>query len=292
MLEISMEEQQPRKFKHDLALSFVPILKWPFLVFALWLVIPSGTMNDFLKIARDNNVKELGIGDAKVVFQEKAEVLKDANEVRNLTSDLSNLFSQSGVGLKEQTDRLKYIEDRLANINSRTKTVIDKEAPVFVSVQNEHSINLSKDNIAVFHFEIDSDDGDENFSLAVGIDEFPAKRSFDLCETAGKYKELSSTKKNEYGKTIGLNYKDKVVDCLSTIEVRRLSDEEYLYSFDIKILDGFNVAKVGGHDVFLPKQSKLARSNSLYIVGSDPIIATQRKGKDVIETTKVYITKT
>ncbi|HHX8438275.1 TPA: hypothetical protein ACVO1K_004434 [Vibrio diabolicus] len=285
-----MEEQQPRKFWHDVVLSFVPILKWPLLVFALWLVIPSGTINDFLKIARENNVKELGIGDAKVVFQEKAKVLKDANEVRNLTSDLSSLFSQTGTGLKEQTDRLKYIEDRLAKISSRTKTVIDNEAPVFVPVQNEHSINLSKDNIALFHFDIDSKDGTENFSLVVGIDEFPAKRNFDLCEATGKYKELVSTRKNKDGKTVGLKYKDKVVDCLSTIEVRRLNDEEYLYSFDINILDGFNVAKVGGYDVFLPKQSKHARSNSLYIAGSDPIVSTQSKANDIVETTRVYIT--
>lgn len=125
--------------------------------------------------------------------------------------------------------------------------------------------------------------------MVVGIDEFPTKRSFDLCESTGKYKELVSTRKNKDGETIGLKYKDKAVDCLSTIEVRRLSDEEYLYSFDINILDGFNVAKVGGYDVFLPKQSKLARSNSLYITGSDPIIATQSKGKDIVETTRVYI---
>ena len=286
-----MEEQHSREFWQELMLSFVPIMKWPALVMAFWLVIPSGTLNDFLKIARENHVKEFGIGDARVVFQEKAKVLKDTNEVRNITSDLTSLFSQSGIGLKEKADRLKYFEDRLAQINSRTKTVIDKEAPVFVPVKNDHSIGLGSDNIAVFHFEIENEKDSENFSLAVGINEFPTKQSFDLCEISGKYKELLSTKRDKDGKTIGLNYKDKSVDCLSTIEISRLSDERYLYSFDINILNGFNVAKVGGYDVFLPKKSKHARSNSLYIEGSDPVIATKGNANEIIETTKLYITE-
>jgi hypothetical protein len=63
----------------------------------------------------------------------------------------------------------------------------------------------------------------------------------------------------------------------------------YMYEYDLNILNGFNVAKVDGFDVFLPVTTNRAVSNSLYIPGENNEVSNKYKNGEVVKRTLVFI---
>jgi len=110
-----------------------------------------------------------------------------------------------------------------------------------------------------------------------------------LCDPSGYYKNLKSVSFDPNRVVTGLEYKTDKVDCKSAVTVAQLKSGSYMYAYDLKILNGFNIAKADGFDVFLPFTSNKAISNALFIPGSDPEVSSKYSRNKLVERTLVYV---
>lgn len=286
------DNQSNRTFSQEVALQSLPLLKWPALVLVCWLLFSLDSVKALMQIARDSNVKELGIGNAKMVLDtgEKVKTLQSANELNNLTSELkSSIAKLSEINGNANKEELKSLERKLDKVERKSSKVISQESPAFSqNKDNKHFININSSNKSTFNFEVNRDKF-EAITIKVGMDDFPFKYSFNLCEKSGSYKNLKSVKSDKDGAVTSLDYTNEQVDCESSLVVDKLEDGSYIYAYSFNMLSGFNIAKVQGYDVFLPVTMHRSISNALYYDGMDPVVSSQYKNSKLVEETKVYI---
>ncbi|PSU96563.1 hypothetical protein, partial [Photobacterium kishitanii] len=89
-----------------------------------------------------------------------------------------------------------------------------------------------------------------------------------------------------------ITYIDDKADCKSSVEISKLRNGEFLYSYDLNILDGYNIAKVQGFDALLPITMKMLRENGIYDPKSNNVaipkfVNAQQAQKEFIDI-KVY----
>lgn len=277
-------------FVQKLILDFIPLLKWPIIILLIWLILPSDFGESFQKFAKDNNIKKLGFGNTVLEMDpnQKLKEIKKANEKANLSENTKDALKQlsSATDIKSQEHILK-LEAMIESLEKQSSVILNNTAKIFVPNSNS-DLAFNKGKSKSFNFEIFKK-GELVVDISVGFDSLPFVYEFDLCNPSGYYKNLKSVKYNPNRTVTGLVYTDEKVNCKSSVSVTKLDSGSYLYAYDLNILDGFNVAKVDGFDVFLPLTKHRSISNSIYSARVDDVVASTYKNGEVYEKTLVYI---
>lgn len=271
------------EFKERLALRIIALLKWPLIIFAVYIVFPTSLVAELSGFVKSNGIKKMQFTKDGVSFEVGAEQaiknIKNAEELNQLANQLADI---------DQSDSSKANEV-LKTVKSKTNEIINSTVSAYSSSLNRNIvIGDVMNSIAEFQYEIKRDKGD-GVLLKVFIDKFPYSESFDLCSTDGNYKFLTEISVNNDKNAASLIYADKKVNCASSLKISTLKGGEFLYSFDLNFLDGFNIAKVQGFDAMLPKTFKRLRGNSVYLSGVDSILGTKYEKSKLVEQEVVRI---
>lgn len=254
------------------------LLKWPVIIITIYLFFSSSIVTGISGFIKDNNVKKFEAStDGVSVEIDTAQIknnIKNANELKRLANELASL---------EKTDlKRNDLNEVLKNVETKSNEIIKSSLTAYSKNNNRnHIIGNVMDSIAEFQYTIETD-GKRDILVKVFVDKFPYVKEFNLCANEGHYKFLSNVKINKIDKSAKLLYRDEVVDCKSRVEIAKLRNGEFLYSFDLNILDGFNIAKVQGFDVLLPKTLNRLRVNAVYSPKQDKNISTRYQGNKLV----------
>lgn len=102
--------------------------------------------------------------------------------------------------------------------------------------------------------------GDIDRQVTINIDSFPYSGKFDLCKETGIYQHLVSVTTNPDKKHIPI-YSTKKVNCDSWIHVQHLKNDSFMFSYEIKLLRGFNIKQVQGFDLYQENMTHLIQRN-------------------------------
>lgn len=277
-------------FWQKIILDIIPNLKWPLLVLVIWLLLPQDFGESFSKFAKENNVKKLGFGTTIVELDpnQKIEEVKIANEKANTADNLAEAIKEIRSSSDPETNKkLAELTKSVESLKEQSARIVNSNSKIFVPNDNlKLSFNTNKKHS--FNFEIYKEN-ELSVEISVGFDSLPFKYDFDLCDPSGYYKNLKSLNFDPNRVVTGLEYKTDKVNCKSSITIGEKNNSAYPYSYDLNILNGFNIAKANGFDVFLPFTSNRAVSNSLYIPGYNNEVSSKYEGGKVIERTLVYI---
>lgn len=277
-------------FSQKLVLDIIPNLKWPFLVIVIWLLLPKDFGDSFSKFAKDNNLTKLGFGTTVMELDpnKKIEEVKTANEKANTTENVAEaLKTISAKSDSKFNKELKELAESLDSLKEQSAKIVNQNSKIFVP-NNNLGLTFNKDKKHSFNFEIYTDN-ELSVDISIGFDSLPFKYEFDLCDPSGCYKNLKSVNFDQNRVVTGLEYKTDKVNCKSSVIIEQVVNGSYLYAYDMNILNGFNIAKANGFDVFLPFTSNRAVSNSLFIPGNDYEVSSKYKGSKLVERTLVYI---
>lgn len=277
-------------FSQKLVLDIIPNLKWPFLVIVIWLLLPKDFGDSFSKFAKDNNLTKLGFGTTVMELDpnKKIEEVKTANEKANTTENVAEaLKTISAKSDSKFNKELKELAESLDSLKEQSAKIVNQNSKIFVP-NNNLGLTFNKDKKHSFNFEIYTDN-ELSVDISIGFDSLPFKYEFDLCDPSGYYKNLKSVNFDQNRVVTGLEYKTDKVNCKSSVIIEQVVNGSYLYAYDMNILNGFNIAKANGFDVFLPFTSNRAVSNSLFIPGNDYEVSSKYKGSKLVERTLVYI---
>lgn len=284
------EDDMQYPFGQKLILDFIPLLKWPMIILLIWLILPSDFGVTFKKFAKDNNVKKLGFGNTVLEMDPNQQLkeIKKANEKANLSENTKDALKQlSSATDKKSQEHIMKLEAMIESFEKQSSAILNSAAKIFVPNSNS-DLTFNKEKSKSFNFEIYKK-GELVVDISVGFDSLPFEYEFDLCAHSGHYKNLKSVKYDPNRTVTGLVYTDEKVNCKSSVSIAKLDSGSYLYAYDLNILDGFNIAKVDGFDVFLPLTKHRSVSNSIYSArGNDVVASTYRKG-EIYEKTLVYI---
>tara|TARA_R110002012_G_scaffold291131_1_gene485430 strand:+ start:1831 stop:2694 length:864 start_codon:yes stop_codon:yes gene_type:complete len=277
-------------FFQKLILDIIPNFKWPLLVLVIWFLMPEDFGESFSKFAKDNNLKKLGIGTTVMELDpnKKIEEIKIANEKANTTENVAEALKNiSKKADSEYNKELKKLAESLDTLTEQSAKIVNQNSKIFVPNENL-GLSFNEGKKHTFNFEIYK--GEElSVDISIGFDSLPFKYEFDLCDPSGYYKNLKSVSFDPNRVVTGLEYKTDKVDCKSAVTVAQLKSGSYMYAYDLKILNGFNIAKADGFDVFLPFTSNKSISNALFIPGSDPEVSSKYSRNKLVERTLVYV---
>jgi len=277
-------------FGQRLLLDIVPNLKWPIAILVIWTLLPADFGGSFSKFAKDNNLKKVGFGNTVLEMDpnQKIEQIKKANEKVNLTESVSETFKNlSKTSDEDLKKKLSKFEKAINSLQEQSSKILNETTKIFVQNYNLN-LEFNKNKKNSFNFEIYAK-SDFIVDISVGFDSLPFKFEFDLCDPSGYYKNLKSVKYDPSRRVIGLEYTSEKVNCKSSVSVTKMRNGSYMYEYDLNILNGFNVAKVDGFDVFLPVTTNRAVSNSLYIPGENNEVSSKYKNGEVVKRTLVFI---
>lgn len=284
------EDNMQYSFWQKITLDFIPLLKWPMIILLVWLILPSDFGDTFKKFAKDNNVKKLGFGNTVLEMDPNQQLkeIKKANEKANLSENTKDALKQlSSTADKQSQEHILKLEAMIESLEKQSSTILNNTSKIFVPNSNLDQ-TFNKEKAMSFNYEIYKK-GELVVDISVGFDSLPFEYEFDLCDLSGHYKNLKLVKYDPNRTVTGLIYTDEKVNCKSSVSVTKLDSDSYLYAYELNVLDGFNIAKVDGFDVFLPLTKHRSISNSIYSAGGNDVVAsTYRKG-EVYEKTLVYI---
>ncbi|WP_419777754.1 hypothetical protein [Malaciobacter marinus] len=131
-----------------------------------------------------------------------------------------------------------------------SNSMLKKDESFIKYNNNEHTIGNKENAIKTltFHKTIN---GENDYKITFYIDKFPYHKEFNLCTDQSNFKRLKSvtTYKNKKDK---LTYEDIAVDCNGYINVFKNKYVKGLSgNYKLKLLNGFNIAKLKGHDMKL-----------------------------------------
>lgn len=266
------------KFLERLSLRALLLLKWPLVIFSLYYVFPSSLVADFSAFIKANSIKKMELTTGGIAFEVSEEQqiknIEKAEELKVLADELS--------GISVKTPGTKESNKALEEVKSKAEKIVNSSVSAYAPSRNRDIVvGDVMTSVAEFQYKIQREDGN-GFLLKVFIDKFPYKHEFDLCPSEGNYKLLTKVKSNKDKETAILVYVDEKVNCNSTLEISQLRGDEFLYSYDLTFLDGFNIAKVAGFDALLPKSIKRLRGNSVYLPSRDNTVGRKyEKGKEI-----------
>lgn len=271
------------EFKEKLALRMLSLLKWPIIIFALYLAFPSSLVHELSNFIQTNNIKKLEAntnGFSFEVSDEKSvQNIKNAQELTRLASELAAL---------KQSDQPKT-KNILNEVKNKSENIIQTSLAAFSKNGNRnYVVGNVLNSIAEFQYKIERN-GVTDIVLKVFIDKFPYYNEFDLCSIEGHYKfprKIMSNKQNEPAEII---YTDEKVNCKSRIEISKLKNKEFLYSYDLNLLDGYNIAKVQGFDAMLPKSINRLQGNIIYSPTNSNIVLEEHQNDKLVEKETVDI---
>lgn len=266
------------QFCERLALRFLSLLKWPLVIFSLYLVFPSSLVDDLSDFIKANSIKKMQVTKDGFSFE-----VSDEQAIKNIEkAEELNQLAEQLVGVSSQDKSSKEVNKVLEKVKSKTNEIVNSTVSAYAPIQNRDIVIGSVLNsVAEFQYQIKRDDN-RGFLLKVFIDKFPYTQKFDLCPVEGNYKFLTKIESNEKSNTAELTYVDKKVNCNSILNISKLKNDEFLFNYDLNFLDGFNIAKVGGFDTLLSKSIKRLKGNSFYISSQDNVIGRKfENGKEV-----------
>lgn len=133
--------------------------------------------------------------------------------------------------------------------------------------QNQLEVGSSSNKIGTVEFKLLADNAITQSTVKINFNELPFKAKFDLCPQTGLYNDLTSVKTNKSGDTQPV-YESKKVSCDSEALISKDSKGNFIISYDLNFLDGFNIASVKGIDKLLPQT---IRRLSTSFVGSEDV---------------------
>ncbi|MEZ8349565.1 hypothetical protein [Vibrio splendidus] len=264
------------KFLERFILRALLLLKWPLVIFSLYYVFPSSLVTDFSAFIKANSIKKMELTTGGFAFEVSEEQsiknIEKAEELKVLADKLSNISAK--------TPASKESNEAIEEVKSKADRIVNSSVSAYAPSRNRDIVvGDAMTSVAEFQYKIQREEGN-GFLLKVFIDKFPYKNEFDLCPSEGSYKLLTKVKSDK--ETATLVYVDEKVNCKSTLEISQLRGDEFLYSYNLIFLDGFNVAKVAGFDALLPKSIKRLRGNSVYLPSRDNTVGRKYvKGKEV-----------
>lgn len=131
----------------------------------------------------------------------------------------------------------------------------------FVKYDNTNHVIGDKDSAIKTLFYVEEVNNKVEKKITFYIDKIPYKKEFDLCSDKKDFKVIKSVSVDSNNKLKAV-YEDKHIDCISSLQIHRDSNDILEGSYNIKFLDGFDVQDFHGHDLLLPSQEK--RSTNLF----------------------------
>ena len=101
-----------------------------------------------------------------------------------------------------------------------------------------------------------------NTSITFYIDKFPYEKKFDLCKDMKNNKILSSIQKDNNNNE-KLIFKENPINCNGYIFITKFNNNLF-GSVKMKLLEGFNIHKLNGHEILLKKQKTISIKNTLF----------------------------
>jgi hypothetical protein len=313
----------PKNFIQKVVIDFIPLMKWPIIILLIWLITPSDFGKDLGVFIKEVNLTKFSAGGvfAEMDPNKKIQEIKEAGKKLNLSNTTKELLSNLSASdkrneeqiaklqsllekskisetAKEALDSLSSSERRneeeilkfkslVEKLEKQSSDVFDRTFKIFVPNKNDDlAFNTLK--AKAFHFEIYKE-GVLIVNIVVGFENLPFNYEFDLCPLSGHYKNLKAIKYDPNRNIDGLEYTDEKVNCKSSVSIAQFQQDSYFYSYDLNILEGFNVAKVESFDVFLPLIRHSSISNNIYTDDGNNVVSSSYKKNKVFERTLVYI---
>ena len=131
----------------------------------------------------------------------------------------------------------------------------EKSNKKFIKYDNTNHIVGNKDRAIKTLIYKRNNNGKIEKRITFYIDKLPYKMKFDLCKDQKKIQVLKSVIDMPNGKSKGI-YEDEIIDCNSAIyiyESKRTNKIEG--SYNLKMLNGFNVHYLKGHELLLKNET-------------------------------------
>jgi len=259
------------EFKERLILRGLLLLKWPVIILTIYLVFPSSLVSQLSDFIQVNNIKKFEASPNGVSVEvDTAQAIKNienAQEIKRIAGELA--------AIKELGAQKSGIKDTLKEVEAKSDEIIKSSISAFSKNTNRnHVVGNVMTSIAEFQFTVEKK-GETDILLKVFIDGFPYSNNFDLCSKEGHYKFPRNIKINKNESSAEVSYIDEKTNCQSRVEVTKLRNGQFLYSYDLNILDGYNIAKVQGFDALLPLTMKRMRGNVIYDPESDNVVSSK-----------------
>ncbi|MUK32189.1 hypothetical protein GNP44_19190 [Aliivibrio fischeri] len=156
----------------------------------------------------------------------------------------------------------------ILTVSGCTSTQNAKPESGFIhNTETTFQFGSSDNNIGAIQFVLDANE-EVKSSLIVNFNELPFLTKFDLCEKTGFYDDLKSVTTDSNGELIPL-YKEEKVNCTSEVIIQKDNGNDYLVSYNLNFLEGYNKAKVKGYDKLLPATVKRLTERRLVIDKND-----------------------